>query len=140
RLETMDQFAQWLKNACLLVADVMQEKREGVSWELKDRIADYIQNTGYGAISLDHAADALGVSSGYLSRVFKSVFAMSFTDYVIDKKLEQATEMLAQEDLTVKEISVRLGYNSAQYFTRIFKEKYGYTPKQYQRGGRTATP
>jgi two-component system response regulator YesN len=75
----------------------------------------------------------LEISSYYLSRIFKASSGNSFSSYVTEIKLQKATELLKEENFSVKEISSKLGYNSVQHFIKIFKEKYFSTPKEYQK-------
>lgn len=100
---------------------------------MEQKISRYIAENIYKDLSLESAADALYLSPGYLSKTFKNVFGMHFTDYVVKAKMEEAVKLLRRNTQTVKEISNSLGYSSVQYFIRIFKERYGYTPKLYQK-------
>ena len=68
--------------------------------------------------------------SDVLSRTFKQVMGEGYTEYVKKRKLSRAIELM-DGDCSMKEIAQRLGYNSPQYFIRIFKEVYGITPYQY---------
>jgi len=55
-----------------------------------------------------------------------------YTEYIKEKKMERALKLI-EEDCSMKEIAYRLGYNSPQYFIKIFKETYGVTPYQYKK-------
>jgi len=83
-------------------------------------------------ITLGRVAGELGVSSGYLSRVFIMELGENFSDYVIRNKLEYAQRLLRQTNLKVYEISDRLGYTNPQYFSKLFKERVGVTPLEYR--------
>lgn len=52
-------------------------------------------------------------------------------DYVVEQKLIYAEQLLAKGDTKVYEAANFLGYHNVSYFIRIFRKKYGYTPKKY---------
>lgn len=67
----------------------------------------------------------------YLSRVFKEETGKNLSAYITDVKMEKAAELL-QENLRVREVMEQVGYQKSQYFSKIFKEKFGMTPKEYK--------
>ena len=77
-------------------------------------------------------ADKLGMKTYELSRMFSRTMGKNYIDYIKDKKLMKAVEMLRAGE-AVQDIARRLGYRSPQYFIRIFKENYGTTPYQYKK-------
>ena len=83
-------------------------------------------------ISLEMAADMAGVSSFYLSKLFKEEKGETFINFITDKRLDKSCELLAQTDLSIKEITARVGYNDQNYFSRLFKNKYGVSPTEYR--------
>ena len=78
------------------------------------------------------AADFAGVSSFYLSKLFKEEKGETFINFVSDKRLEKSCELLANTELSIKEITAQVGYNDQNYYSRIFKSKYGFSPKEYR--------
>lgn len=133
RQTSIDSFENWFRAICVRILESVDSRRCTVGKEMEQKIKLYIADNLRRDISLENAADALYLSPGYLSKIFKNAFSMNFTDYVMNCKMEEAVRLLRQNDMTVKEISNALGYHSVQYFIRIFKEKYGYTPKMYQK-------
>ena len=79
------------------------------------------------------AADFAGVSSFYLSKLFKEEKGETFINFVSDKRLEKSCQLLAETDLSIKEITADVGYNDQNYYSRIFKSKYGLSPKEYRK-------
>lgn len=84
------------------------------------------------ALSLDMVADVLGVSGGYLSRIFKSKAGQNFSEYLQNVRMENAKRMLKTTSITVNEIAIACGYNNATYFRMLFKSIFGITPRQYR--------
>jgi two-component system response regulator YesN len=83
-------------------------------------------------LTLSEAAQMIGVTSSYLSRVFKKEFGVKFTDYLNQIRIEKAKEFLTNPHIKVLEISEKVGFNNAEYFTRIFKRHTGITPVHYR--------
>ena len=82
--------------------------------------------------SLDAIAADLGISSSYLSRVFKEVSGMGFSDYSQRKKLE-ISSILLQEDLTIDKVAEQTGFASTKSLNRIYNQLLKKTPSQYRR-------
>ena len=97
------------------------------------KVCDYVDKNLSQDISLEQAADMAGVSSFYLSKLFKEEKGETFINFISDKRLEKARQLLAETDLSIKEITAEVGYNDQNYFSRIFKTKYGLSPKEYRK-------
>ena len=85
-------------------------------------------------LSLSQVADALGVSSAYLSRQFKRAQGVNFTEYCQSLRLERACALLKDTALPINAIAEAVGYQrgSTVYFRTTFKAVYGITPRQYR--------
>ena len=57
---------------------------------------------------------------------------MSYSAYVQHIRLEHAEKLLLSTDKSITEIAEMIGYHNKGFFYRIFKEKYGVTPKEYR--------
>ncbi|MBO4639199.1 MAG: response regulator [Treponema sp.] len=97
------------------------------------KVCDYIEDNLSQDISLEMAAEYAGVSSFYLSKLFKEEKGETYINFVSDKRLDKSCQMLAETDLSIKEITAEVGYNDQNYYSRIFKTKYGLSPKEYRK-------
>lgn len=84
-------------------------------------------------ISLDSVADIVGLNPSYLSALFKRGTGVNFTNYISDKRISAAKELLKDPLRSAGEIASLTGYESASYFTRAFKKKTGMTPTEYRK-------
>ena len=102
-----------------------------------ERIQEYLQeNYSDSSLSLDMAAEQAGISSSYLSRLFRQSLNVSFVDYLNGLRVAAAQELLVSSDRKVKDIAYMTGFNSTQSFFRIFKKFTGMSPGDYrQRSG-----
>lgn len=85
--------------------------------------------------TLDELARKYGYSPDYLSRMFKAVMNMNFSQYVINSRLSQARLLLQTTQLSVEEIAEQLGYYDACHFVKQFKKHVGQTPHSYKKSG-----
>ena len=97
------------------------------------KVCSFVEQNLSCDISLENAAEYAGVSSFYLSKLFKEEKGETFINYVTDKRLEKSRQLLAETDSSIKEITANVGYNDQNYFSRIFKNKYGVSPKEYRK-------
>lgn len=101
------------------------------------KVLIYIEENISQEFSLEMAADAVGVSSFYLSKLFREEKGETFINFVSEKRLEKARLMLEETELSIKEITASIGYNDQNYFSRIFKNKYGLSPKEYRKSNQS---
>uniref|UniRef100_UPI00403F9E3C AraC family transcriptional regulator n=1 Tax=Candidatus Enterococcus willemsii TaxID=1857215 RepID=UPI00403F9E3C len=93
-------------------------------------IMTYMDNNYAQDITIEQLATAHFISPTYLSRIFKEVTGISPISYLIQVRLERASELLANETYTIKEIAKAVGYEDAYHFSKSFKKQYGISPSQ----------
>ncbi len=82
--------------------------------------------------TLTELAELMNQSVTGLSRFIKKNSDMNFQQLLQQKRLNQASFLLTTTRLTVEEIILAVGYDNTSYFHRIFRERYGMTPKKYR--------
>lgn len=83
-------------------------------------------------ISLKEAAAVAGLQQEYFCRFFKRHMGMSFVEYVSEVRFNKVYEDLINTDLPVSEILERRGFTNYKLFMRIFRERFGSTPKRHR--------
>jgi two-component system, response regulator YesN len=83
-------------------------------------------------ISLGLVAGKACMSRHHFSRTFKKAMGVTFQNYLNDRRVEKAKDMLKSSQLTITEIAFFVGYSDMTNFTRMFKRVTGYTPSQYK--------
>ena len=73
------------------------------------------------------------MSSAYFSTVFKRDTGKTFIEYLTDYRMEEASKLLLNDNLKTYVIAERVGYSDPNYFTYVFKRKYGLTPSKYRK-------
>jgi YesN/AraC family two-component response regulator len=119
-----------LRNNRLLCTAFMNEKKSDSN--LKN-ILQYIDANFNKNINLDGVAYNFGYNSSYLSRLFKHIKGVSFTDYLGKKRIEYAKKLLTNQNKTIKEIAVESGYNSTGIFIKAFEKIEGVTPGEFRK-------
>ncbi|MBD2864095.1 response regulator [Paenibacillus oceani] len=92
----------------------------------------YIQEKYNEDLSLEDVAEHVYLSPVYFSRLFKKQTGRNFTDYVTEIRMLRAMEYLRQPQYKVYEIGSIVGYRSAKYFFKLFKQYAGCTPTEYR--------
>ncbi len=102
-----------------------------VSNEIKTAL-DYINKYYKENISLDDVASKVYLSRYYFSRLFKKEIGVTFSSYVLYKKMEEAKALLENTNQSILDISCYLNFKEQNYFTKVFKSCIGYTPTEYR--------
>ncbi len=97
------------------------------------KVKHYIDLNKLRDVSLEASAESVGITPSYLSRVFKEKTGQHFHDYVLNRRLASAAGLLKETNLTSREIAYQVGYGDVAYFSRIFRKRYGSSPRDYRR-------
>ncbi|MCD4825241.1 MAG: AraC family transcriptional regulator [Phycisphaerae bacterium] len=123
----------------VLLRDVLAETGDAQAADSKSRKSkllndakQYIENNFNRNISLDEIADALDVSSYYLSHVFSEGNDFPLFEYLLDVRMKQAGELLKQGKFNVAQVAYAVGYENPNYFSRTFKKYFGDTPSKWR--------
>ena len=84
-------------------------------------------------ITLKQAADIVNLSPTYFSYFIKKLTGKTYLEFVMDIKINKANDMLKTTSMSIKIIAYSLGFNSTNYFCRVYKNKTGKTPTQYRK-------
>ncbi|MDQ0967211.1 AraC-like DNA-binding protein/CheY-like chemotaxis protein [Flavobacterium sp. W4I14] len=131
-----------MKNRLLLkshyTSDISSGNRQPISKSLdKKFVNDFSglveQNLSNENFSVEEISKALGVSRVQLYRKVKALLDCSVTDYIINRRLKKAKFLLINERYTIAEITYMVGFSSPNYFSTVFKSKYGMRPSEFKR-------
>lgn len=95
-------------------------------------ISSYIEKNYAEPITLQQLADIIPCNSQYLCRFFKEITGITPIQYLIQRRVEHACEMLKETTKSVLEISLDCGFENVSYFIRQFKKLKRCTPKEYR--------
>jgi AraC-like DNA-binding protein len=114
-----------LKEAAALRSPLLQ-KIEGVLREMQDR-----------SISVRELAERVSLSPCHFCKVFKKQTGLTFTEYRARLRIERAQTLLENPHVRISEAAFEAGFDSIQYFNRVFRRMVGCSPSEY-RGRRSA--
>jgi AraC-like DNA-binding protein len=92
-----------------------------------------IRNNLTSNLNVEDLASELNISYSLFRKVFKKYIGLSPAQYHLSLRIQQAQYLLANSNLSIKEISFSLGFCSIYYFSKLFKEKIGMTPGGYRK-------
>ncbi|WP_163538749.1 helix-turn-helix domain-containing protein [Gracilibacillus sp. YIM 98692] len=93
---------------------------------------EYIESYYHTAITLEEVAEKVGLSSYYLSKLFKEHFQVTFVEYLTNVRIDKAKAFLLNGSTPLKEIALNIGYKDPNYFSRVFKKETGLSPSEYR--------
>ncbi len=106
-------------------------QKRGVSKPVTTCI-DYIYSHIKERITIEALAEHVQLSPSHLSRLFKKETGMTVNDYIREKKIEKAQNLLKYCDYSMIEIATYLSFSSQSHFIQTFKKLVGMTPKRYR--------
>ena len=106
-----------------------EELKEG----FMDRIVRYIRRYHKENITIDRLCEHFCCSRSKISHAFKAYFGKSFREYLTDLRLADAEGLLRYSELSVTEIAYSVGFCDSNYFSGVFKRRYGIAPTEYRK-------
>lgn len=96
-------------------------------------VVDYIRKNLHQKLSIDNIAKMAYVSKSNFFKMFKDELGTSPNDFILQERINRAKELLALNN-SIKETAFQTGFSDTNYFTRVFKQLVGITPKSFQNG------
>lgn len=105
-----------------------------------NKIVKYIEQNYDKDISVKSLARYVMMGENYISALFKKKMGKTLIHYLHEVRVRQAMHYLADTDMTVHEIGLKVGFMNDNYFIKIFKRITGTTPSQYRQNIRSSCP
>uniref|UniRef100_UPI00321663BF helix-turn-helix domain-containing protein n=1 Tax=uncultured Draconibacterium sp. TaxID=1573823 RepID=UPI00321663BF len=99
-----------------------------------------LENIGDEKFGVSELAAQLGLSRSQVLRKVKTASGISANQFIRNIRLEEATRLLQNDELTASEIAYKVGFSSPSYFNKCFHDKYGFTPGDYKKNGNFGDP
>lgn len=103
------------------------------SLEKMKRIVKYTEEHFSEPMSISDMAELTGYSEAHFMRFFKAYMGRTFTAWLNDYRLSMAARLLGLAQDSVLEIAQQSGFGNLSYFNRLFRKKYGMTPREFRR-------
>lgn len=97
------------------------------------KVKDYIDKNYCEDIRREDIGDNVYLDANYLSVIFKQEYGMPIHQYILGLRIAKAKELLRNSQESVSSIAQKVGYVNFSYFSTLFKEKTGVTPREYRK-------
>ena len=124
---------KWLMDISLSFREELIRARTSSTKSFVRKAQEYVRNNfSYEELSLDHICAALGVSNSYFSTIFKKETGNTFIGYLTDYSMDQAARLLTETGDKSYIIAKKVGYTDPNYFSYVFKRRFGVSPSKYR--------
>ena len=96
-------------------------------------IKSYLDEHYTKKIALDDLAGKFFINKYYLTKIFKETYGITINNYLMERRITRAKQLLRFTDKTMDEISISVGMDSANYFSRAFRKIEGISPSEYRK-------
>jgi AraC-like DNA-binding protein len=127
-----EQLAAWLRKAFDHLFSTIQQQENFTPPLLVGKALDYMRNNLHLDITRDTTAQHAGISPGHFSHLLKERTGRSFTELLRQCRVDLACELLAHTERTLADIADQCGFCDQSYFTRVFRDVKGITPRQFR--------
>ncbi len=100
--------------------------------KLVSTIKNYIKGHLSDDLTLTVISDYVNYNSSYVSRLFKQTTGLSLSEYISQCRLNKAKELLSQTNDTVQVIAQKVGFDTSQYFSMVFRKAVGISPRDFR--------
>jgi AraC-like DNA-binding protein len=129
--ETLDDVAEWLVDIYSRIVDYLDRRRGQVKNHFEGAL-EYIHKNYKREIDLNKVAEFAGVSYSHLRKIFRTETGENIVNYINSLRINESKRLLCSTNMTIKEISVALGYNNDQSYVRFFKKYEGVAPGEFR--------
>ena len=112
--------------------DMSRDDGDGRLAQVAETIREYIRNNYMKEISMQDAARMMNYSDAYFCKLFKQCFDQNFTSYLTGFRVNEAKKLLKDRSISVKDVSMQVGYYDSNYFAKVFKRITGMIPSEYR--------
>ena len=109
-----------------------EDERLSIDSPIMNSAITYINEHYMEDISLEQVAAFAGFSKYYFSRTFKSFAGMSFSDFLTQRRLTAASDLLVRTNQSIQHVATSSGFASTATFNRVFRDHKNCTPTQYR--------
>jgi len=93
---------------------------------------EYVNEHYYQELDCNAVAEKYAYSEYHFHRLFKNITSISVTDYIRDRRLFVAANKILESNDTILNICLSCGFDNQRTFNRVFKQKYGLSPKDFR--------
>lgn len=130
-----EKLAAWLRKTLEHVMSTIERQKDFTPPLLIGKALEFMRKNLHRDISRDETARYAGISPSHFSRLLKERTGRSFTELLRQCRVDLACDMLQKTEKPIAEIADSCGFCDQSYFTRVFQDVKGMTPKQFRSSG-----
>lgn len=96
-------------------------------------VFDFIETNYHQPIQLKDIAAVVGYSPAYLTQLMQSHTGRTVKQWIVERRMSEARDLLHQTQQSIKKIAIALGYADPSYFIRQFRQHHGTSPQEWRR-------
>jgi AraC-like DNA-binding protein len=131
-----EDLAAWLRKTLEHVISTIERQEDFTPPLLIGKALDFMRTNLHRDISRDETARHAGISPSHFSRLLKERTGRSFTELLRQCRVDLACDLLRSTDQSLAQIADNCGFCDQSYFTRVFQDVKGVTPKLFRDGER----
>ena len=133
-----EELSAYIRRILEAAMELRDRESDNQSRRILKKALEYIEdNYQQESLSLNSAANEVGVSANYFSAIFSQAMQLTFVEYVTQKRMEKAKKLLRQTEKHSGDIALEVGYKDPHYFSFVFKKTQGCTPREYRLGAKS---
>lgn len=132
-LDTIDTVEAYFRDMLYEINDYIVNRKRDANKNLSNKIIAFIdEHYRDEDISLDMLSSKLYFSTSYIAREFKNATGKSIKEYITEKRIAEAKDMLSTRNVKISKVAMQVGYSNVRSFINIFKKHTGHTPGEYK--------
>jgi len=131
-IEDDEALAAWLRNTLEHMISIIERQKDCTPPLLISKVLGFMRRNLHCNISREEAARQAGISPSRLSQILKERTGRSFTELLRQCRVDYACDLLRTTEQSMAEIATACGFCDQSYFTRVFQDVKGVTPKHFR--------
>lgn len=132
RFSTIPDTQLWLKNIVEAICKYILKTKRNKTVTAIEAIKKILESRYQEQITIEEISKMVYLTPNYLCNLFKEKTGESIIDYLTKVRMKEAKQLLEDESIKIYEIAEKSGYNSTSYFSIVFKNSFGISPKEYR--------
>lgn len=123
----------YLEQLSIHIFAILSSKKMDKNEQLVSKIKVYIEEHLAESLTLTTISRLVNYNESYISKLFKQLTGMGLSEYISNERIQKARQLLSSTTEPMQSIASSIGFDTAQYFSIVFKKTTGVSPSEYRR-------